>query len=224
MRSPRDLGRHLASLANVADPDGHELGAVLRDRALDVAQLLGVDEHDVLHVCTMPDRELAPKILTALGRVRRTAQAQRATSASASAQAAASMLASGALLDGARVILAPGLLLGPLLVDPAAKLVVFLLPADKNTAVKRADLLATSRALRSRDDLTSYVDPQGVHVRWRCGRGGLNWLPQPLPAHEMKSALIVDLTHAAPTRRPLPIRPAASRWSWDVLAELGAAS
>lgn len=82
-------------------------------------------------------------------------------------------------------------------------------------SVRRAALSRARAPLRQFLDIAAFVDEAGLHLRWRCGYGGLNFRPQTPERHA--DVLRVDLHPSRPSRRPLP-RPVLLA---EVLAHLG---
>ncbi|MFS8070221.1 MAG: hypothetical protein ACMG6S_27980, partial [Byssovorax sp.] len=94
------------------------------------------------------------------------------------------------------------------------------------TNVPRSTLVSAAQVLGpSRTDLTAWVDDAGLHFRWRGGRGGVNFLPQVIPASEAANLLRVSLpSPVAEAIRPKPVvlTPVQRGLAWltDVLSEL----
>jgi len=219
MRRQPDLVCLLERAVAVAEDDGSEIGNILAEHQALVTRLFGIDEAAVLGAASMSDGELAPLVSRQVARIKERSNAERSKAARQRATDAAAQLASVATVRGDTVTLDAGLLLGPVIADPMAKYIAFLLPGEATVTVQRVALVGAARVLGHRDDLASWVDTVGLHLRWRGGRGGLNWLPQVLPASERSRALVVDLTQAPQAMQPRRSRP-TSRWSWDVFEDV----
>ena len=108
---------------------------------------------------------------------------------------AAALGASGAWHDE-EVRIDVGLLLDPGLTCASATHVRFE-GTGLDVALTKQTLVDLRRHLPRFPDLCAYVDATGLHLRWRGGRGRLNFHPQPVP--RMTPVLVVPLTarHAA---------------------------
>jgi hypothetical protein len=143
---------------------------------------------------------------------------------------AAQRLAATTVWHNDAAALDPGVLLGDLLVDTNRTYIAFHVAGQFQTSVPRSTLVSAAQVLGSnRPDLTAWVDKAGLHSRWRGGRGGVNFLPQTIPAHETARLLRVNLP--TPVVEIIRRAPAASTrmqrglvWLTDLLAELAAAS
>ena len=205
---PSRATRELLALYARAGRDEYNIGAFLRERPELVAHL-GVPldlERD--------DADLALQLAPAVGRYKRRAahlrtgeQEQRTAAAVRQMIASARRRADGIELDA-------DVLLGDLLADNRKKYICFELPSAR-VPIFRRDLAKARGALRMFIDVAASVDDRGLHLRWRAGRGGLNFRPQ---VEEREAEVLhVDLRPAPPVRRTLP-RPVRLA---DVLAELG---
>jgi hypothetical protein len=86
---------------------------------------------------------------------------------------------------------------------------------DFTAAVERTLLVRTALVQRLFIDVTAYVDANGLHVRWRGGRGGYNWRARFVAPADRAHVLTVELR--PPVRAPVP-RPGA--WLGELLAEM----
>jgi hypothetical protein len=114
-----------------------------------------------------------------------------------------------------RAVLEVDLLLGDLLADRHRKFFVFE-DRDGKIAVTIARWMLTDVRLlrRIHIDLVAWVDTDGLHFRWRGGRGALNWKPQIVPASAETAVLSVPL-------RARRVRRVPGAWLGDVLREVG---
>lgn len=219
MRRQPDLVRLLERAVAVAEDDGSDIGNILIEHRALVASIFGTDEAAVLRAASMSDGELAPLVSRRIAPIKTSSKAERSKAASRRADEGAAQLARVATARGETVALDARLLLGPVIADPMAKYITFFLRGEATITVQRVALVGAARVLGRRDDLATWVDTVGLHLRWRGGRGGLNWLPQVLPASERSRALVIDLTQAPQAMQPHRSRP-PSRWSWDVFEDV----
>lgn len=224
MSKPPDPLRQLARLARVADPGGRNIGEHLRQHADELAERLDVPKADLLAAAAMPDDALAPRVESALKRIRDAHLASLLGQDAARALVAARTLHDRARCQDGAVVLEPGLLLGDLLADRKRPHVLFALHDGSTVAVRTGDLVATAKVLRHRPDLATFVDLGGIHIRWRGGRGGLNWHPRVLTAAEQELALRVELPGPVQPPAPAPARKHRLSWTWDVMSDLGFAT
>lgn len=114
----------------------------------------------------------------------------------------------GAVLD-------TDLLLGDVLAD-RAKRYIELKGTDLTTTIERGTLVQTGLVRRLFIDVIAYFGADGLHVRWRGGRGGYNWRPRVVVPADRPHVLTVELR--LPVRAAVP-RPGA--WLGDLLLEMG---
>ena len=107
------------------------------------------------------------------------------------------------------------LLLGDVLADRQRKYIAFNGEAF-TVAVERDTLARAAMVRRIYLDVAACVDADGLHVRWRGGRGGYNWKPRFVAPADRERVLTVALP---PLVRAAVPRPGA--WLGDLLVELG---
>lgn len=121
------------------------------------------------------DGALACKLLETIMRAEGIIRQQRKESRALAAQASATALASCVQWDGERALIDM-----PSLVSSALTrrndLLVFTCEGEFTVGVYMAPLLDLAKIARARDDLSGFVDRDGLHLRWRTG--GLNLFPQ----------------------------------------------
>ena len=83
-------------------------------------------------------------------------------------------------------------------------------------AVARDTLARAAMVRRIYIDVVACVDADGVHVRWRGGRGGYNWKARFVAPVDREHVLTVELQ--PPVRAAVP-RPGA--WLGELLMEMG---
>lgn len=205
---PSRTARELLRLYSLARSGEDNLGHFLRERPELVHHLgAALDLH-------RDDAEIALQLAPAVGRYKRRAGRAQAEERAERAARAVQQLVATARHRHELVELDADLLLADVLADASRKYISFEMPGARIPVYRHA--LAKARVpLRGFIDLAGYVDERGLHLRWRGGRGGLDFRPQA----EQRDAevLHVDLRPAPPVRRMLP-RPVLLA---DVLADLG---
>jgi len=94
------------------------------------------------------------------------------------------------------------LLLGELLADRTKKWIAFTTAEAEATIIPRRLVAATVPLQRIHLDLACWVDPQGLHFRWRGGRGGYTWRPHQVNPSLADQVLIVPLAPRVVVRVP----------------------
>jgi hypothetical protein len=213
--SRRDPLRELQQLLHVPEEGAVNIGAFLAANADALAPALGSTPEDLQASVDMPDEVVAPRVKARLARRRQLDQErERQEDAEVAGRGAAALGATvrwtehGAVLD-------TDLLLGDVLVDREKKYIAFG-GEDFTVAVERDTLARAAMVRRIYIDVAACVDADGVHVRWRGGRGGYNWKPRFVAPADRERVLTVELQ--APVRAAVP-RPGA--WLGDLLGEMG---
>jgi hypothetical protein len=224
-----ELGR----LVRAFEPGGRTLGPHLAEVGEALAQRMGVDPAEFAALVDLPDEQVSRHL-------RRIFQDRTAARAEAHGEAmerivlaAARRLAETTAWNNDAVRLDPSVLLGDLLLDTRRTYLVFHVAGRFQTSVPRSTLVSVAQALGpNRTDLTAWVDEAGLHFRWRGGRGGVDFLPQVIPANETANLLrvnlpspVVEVIHTAPEvipRAPAAPKPAPCGLGWltDVLTEI----
>ncbi len=181
----------------MASVDDATQGAFLAGHADEVAPALGSTPDDLRASIDLPD-ELVARRVTAAEVARRAASALGGT---------VRWTEQGAVLD-------VDLLLGDVLADHAKRYIEFK-GAEFTATIERALLARTTLVQRLFIDVVAYVDADGLHVRWRGGRGGYNWRPRVVVPAYRPHVLTVELR--PPVRAAVP-RPGA--WLGELLAEM----
>jgi hypothetical protein len=215
----RDPLRELALLVRVPEPGSSNLGGFLADNASELAQVLELPVDKLEAARVIDDEELAPHIRQVLKRahdqhVQRDLERRRLRSLEAAGRlgASATWTDLGAELD-------VELLLGELLADRTRRWVAF--TTDQNVArvIPRHLLAGTAPLRRIHLDLASWVDAQGLHFRWKGGRGGYDWVTREVPASVADLLLTVPLPPK--TVITVPERRRGGAWLGHILKELG---
>jgi len=93
------------------------------------------------------------------------------------------------------VVVDAAVLLGTALTAACEDYLAFDVP-DGRVYVKRTRLVHARKALRGHLDVAAWLDRDGVHIRWRGGLGGLNFISVRKArdnAHKLSAAFVVDL-------------------------------
>jgi hypothetical protein len=217
-----ELGR----LVRAFEPGGRTLGPHLAEVREALARRMGVNPAELEALVDLPDEEVS-RHLRQIFQARAAARAAMHSAAMEQvALAAARRLAATTVWHNDAFALDPGVLLGDLLLDTRRTYLAFHVAGRFQTSVPRSTLVSAAQVLGpNRTDLTAWVDEAGLHFRWREGRGGVNFLPQMIPANEAAYLLRVNL----PSPVVEVIRPKAVlltpvqrglAWLTDVLSEL----
>jgi hypothetical protein len=210
--------RELQQLLRVAEEGAHDLGAFLAAHADELAPALGSSPDDLRAAVELPDEIVARRVRARLRGRRELDQKQKAQEDAEVARRAANALGGTVRWTEQGAVLDVDLLLGDLLADREKKYVEFKGP-DFTTAIERGLLARTALVQRLFIDVAAYVDADGLHVRWRGGRGGYNWRARFVPPVDRAHVLTVELR--PPVRAAVP-RPGA--WLGELLHEMGFAA
>ncbi len=184
----------------IAEPNTKSLSRYLEETSEHVAVLLGVEREALEQLVGKPDREVGPKLEALLHRRAEAQEARRAERAAQIAGSAAEHLARTAVWHEGRAHLDPSILFGAILADVGHRFIAFHGGRVFEARMLRHTLWSAGEALSRHDDLAAWVDAEGLHFRWKNGRGGLNFLSQHVPARDIAYGLHVYLT--PPAERP----------------------
>lgn len=202
-RTQRDPLKELVQRLRVPEEGACNLGAFLFDHADDLASALGSTGDDLRASVDMPDEVVGPRIRARLGRRREMSRDKKALDDHEVAGRAAIALGRTARWTAQGAILDTELLLGDLLADRAVKYVSFK-GADFIVAVERNTLARTAMVQRLFIDVAAYVGADGLHVRWRGGRGGFNWKARFVARADLGRVLTVELQPSVRAAVPRP--------------------
>jgi hypothetical protein len=211
----RDPLKELAQLLRVQEEGAANVGAFLAANADELAPALGSTPEDLRASVDLHDEVVAPRVRARLARRREMDQERKALEDAELAMRAATTLGRTVRWTEQGAVLDMDLLLDDVLADRSMKYIAFKGP-DFTTAIERDTLARTSSLRRVFIDVAAYVDADGLHVRWRGGRGGYNWTPQVVVPADRLHVLTVELQ--PPVRARVP-RPGA--WLGAVLEEMG---
>jgi hypothetical protein len=188
-------------------PGSRNLGHYLAEHGNEFAALLDVGENELRALYSQPDEEAAPRIRELLQRRTEMRTAHHQAARRDAAMGAAQRLAATAVWRAnTTAVLDVTILFGDLLADPDTRHInlvsrAFEVHLPRKTLVDAAHVLPRQFA-----DLVSWVDPAGLHFRWRYGRGGLDFYPQVVPASEWAHVLCVNIpAPAVEQARPTPV-------------------
>ncbi|MDI1450835.1 hypothetical protein [Polyangium sp. 6x1] len=162
----------------IAEPNTKSLSRYLEETSEHVAVLLGVEREALEQLVGKPDREVGPQLEALLHRRAEAQEARRAERAAQIAGSAAEHLARTAVWHEGRAHLDPSILFGAILADVGHKFIAFHGGRAFEVRMLRHTLWNAGEALSGHDDLAAWVDAEGLHFRWKNGRGGLNFLSQ----------------------------------------------
>jgi hypothetical protein len=199
---PRDLLRELARLVRSADADCLNVADFVVDNAAELAPLLHTTEVDLRNTAGQADDVVARVVRGRLQLALEEQREQRRDAAAATARNAAVEIGRTARWHERGVVLDEGLVLGNLLADPRTKHIAFMLPFI--TVVIEVEVLRRARLLqRTYIDLACFIDSDGLHFRWKAGRGQLNLMSRKVAPAATRAALEVPIPppvqHQVPT-------------------------
>ncbi len=216
----RDPLRELALLARAPEPGSSNLGEFVADNAGELAQVLGIDRRWLEAARATDDEQVVARIRGLLTRARdHHVQQDLERRRQRSLEAAERLGASAVWTPDLGAELDVDLLLGDLLVDRTKKWVAFTADQAVATIVPRHLLAATAPLRRIHIDLASWVDPQGVHFRWKGGKGGYNWRPHDV--HPSSADCVLPVPLRPRTVIVQPERRRGGAWIRHILNALG---
>ena len=211
---PREL-KELALLIRCPERDSTNLSDYLASNAEALAPFFNATPANLRSTAALRDEDVAPGLRHRLEWISRAVEDKRRARAAERAARAAATLGATARWTEYGAVLDVELLLRDVLADRTKKYIAFKgagvdVPASRNTLVQVA-------RLRRLHDLVAFVDGEGLHFRWKGGRGGYNWRPQVVHPADADRVLTVPLrpVHPAsvPTRR--------GEWLGELLREMG---
>jgi hypothetical protein len=216
----RDPVRELALLVRAPEPGSSNLGEFVADNAGELAQVLGIDRRWLEAARATDDEQVVDRIRQLLARARDHRVQQDLERRRQRSLEAAERL-------GARATWTPDLgaeldidvLLGELLADRTKRWIAFTTAEAVATIIPRPLIAATAPLRRIHLDLACWVDPGGLHLRWKGGKGGLNLYSLQVDARCADLVLTVPLAPKVIVRAPERRRGGA--WLGHILQELG---
>jgi hypothetical protein len=207
--------RELAVLLRAPEPGTTNLTSHVAEHAELIGEELQLPPKYLRALAGQDDEHVAPRLRRWLETAEASAlESRRARRAERSLRAAA-LLGDSVRWTELGGELDVDTLLGDLLADKTRKYIVFNLPSS-NVAIETRALAQVGWLRRIFIDLAAWVDEDGLHFRWRGGRGGFNWRPQIVASHQRHRVIEVSL-------RPSVRVPAAGRGAWlgEVLRDVG---
>jgi hypothetical protein len=208
----------LRELALVAD-DAEALRDALREDAGCLGAALGVSAVQLEELAQRDD--VVERTRRLVVRARHHEALRRAHCQSNRALVAADRLVAGARWLDSGVELEQQVLLGDLLADTARPWLGLLFEGS-DVVVSRPRLRRAALALRPFGDVRALADSQALRLRWRGGRGGLNFTSQAAHVHDHGLVLrvVLDRPVSQPVERCRPRQPERQSWLTDVLADV----
>ena len=216
----RDPLRELALLVRAPEPGTTNLGEYMADHSAELAQVLRIDRRWLEAARATDDEQVVGRIRQLLARARdQHVQQDLERRRQRSLEAAQRLGASAVWTPDLGAELDVDLLLGELLADRTKRWIAFTTAEAEATIIPRHLIAATAPLRRIHLDLASWVDPNGLHFRFRGGRGGYDWR-----RHEVHPSL-ADQVLAVPLRPKtviaVPQRRRGGAWLGHILNELG---
>jgi hypothetical protein len=215
----RDPVRELALLVRAPEPGTTNLGEFVADHASELAQVLDMDARWLEAVRATDDEDVVARVRQFLGRARDQHVQQDLDRRRQHSLAAAERLGATARWTDLGVELDVDVLLGELLADRTRKWVAFTMDQGVATIVPRHLIAATVPLRRIHLDLAGWIDPQGLHLRWKGGRGGYNWRSHEV--HARFADLVLTVSLAPKVVLHVPERRRGGAWLGHILKELG---
>ena len=174
MKALRDFRRFI--LIKCAEGNQHEVRAYALDNIDSLARAFHVSPEVIMASVetVQDDRALAERFIETILRAEGLLRQVRKHNRAQAAQASAEVLAKAVQWEGERANLDMPSLLSSALTRRQDMLVFT--NEDFTVAVYQAPLLDLSKIARCRNDLTGYVDRNGLHLVWKSGR--INLRPQ----------------------------------------------
>jgi hypothetical protein len=194
--------------------DSHNIGVYLAAHAEALAPVLRSSPESLRAAGKLTDERVVPQLRKRVASVLGHHQLDRATRISERSSRAACLLGRTVRWTEIGAVLDVDVLLRDVIADRQKKYVAFRWEEQAAVAVRRETLAAVAPLRRNVLDLVAFVNEDGVHFRWKGGRGGYNWRPQVVPPAEKSRVLDVTLRPASDQR------PTAARLG-DVLHDIG---
>jgi ElaB/YqjD/DUF883 family membrane-anchored ribosome-binding protein len=205
--------RELVRLVRLSAPDDVNVGAFVAEHAAELAPLLHTHDAALTKAAGHADEIVIRALRRRTDHALVEERERRRDAGAAAAREAALQVGRTARWLPFGVVVDADVVLGNLLADAGSRHVAFMLP-EAIAAVETA-LLRRCRILpRTHIDIASFVDKDGVHFRWKGGKGALNLRSWILSAAQLERALIVPVSP--------PMRPQMPAFVGVIAGELGA--
>ena len=212
---PREL-KELALLVRSPEPDSTNLGDYLASNAEALAPFLHATPANLRSTVARRDEDVAPGLRHHLDQIARSVEEDRRARSLERARRGALTLGATARWTECGAVLDVDLLLRDLLADRSKKYISFK-GVGVGVTVRRDTLVRVAALRRLHIDLVAFVDGEGLHFRWKGGRGGYNWLPQLVHPADVDRVLTVPLRPA----RPASLATRRGAWLGEILREMG---
>jgi hypothetical protein len=225
MAKPRSSLAELEKLVCYAEVGGTNIGEYLASCGEELAPRLGAEAEDLRALVHLPDEALAQQLRPHFERRAEHRAAIHADAVQRLALAAAQQLAVTAVWRDGAAVLDVRVLLGELLVDTTQKYIrldATSFSSRFQVSLPRSLLVNVAKEVGARPDPGAWVDEAGLHLRWKEGLGGLNFIPQCVPACDRANVLCVNIPPPF-VERPRPRLWAARAWFSEVLADVALA-
>jgi hypothetical protein len=214
----RDPLRELAFLARAPEPGSTNLGEYLANNAGELAQVLGTPAKKLEAMRSLDDEHLTPFVRGFVQRARSHQVQEDLERRRQRSLEAASRLGATARRTELGYELDVDILLGELLADRSKKWVRFVAPDQSFVTTIPMHLLSAARPLRHvHIDLAGWVD-DGLHLRWRGGKGGINAFSRDVHTSFEDRILAVPL---AAKIVHVPERRRGGAWLGHILEQMG---
>lgn len=204
MATARRELRELAVLLRSPELDSNNIGLFLAAHADELAPVLRSSPESLRAAGKLTDERVVPALRKRLASVLDHHQLARATLASERSCRAASLLGQTVRWTELGAVLDVDVLLRDVIADRRNRYITFTF-AGTQVAVRRETLAAVTPLRRNVLDLVAFVNSDGVHFRWKGGRGGYNWRPQVVPPSDKGRVLEVTLRTES-DERPSSVR------------------
>src|SRR4051812_9618872 len=187
MTRPRSSVAELERMLRIVEPGANNLGQYLAAGGEGLAGRLGIDVEKFAALVELPDEQIAPLLEQLFEHRASERVAAHHADVREISLAAAQRLGATANWTNDVAAIDVRLLLGELLLDTSRSYITvdaLNLGGGFRVSLPRSLLVNVAKELGRRPDLLAGIDDQGLHLRWNCGRGGLNFISQCVPASE----------------------------------------
>jgi hypothetical protein len=213
--APREL-RELALLLRIPEPGSNNIGLHVAADAEVLAPLLRTSPSHLRSLAPLRDDDLAPRLVHRVDAAVRGASERDLDRRAARASEGARLLGATARWTEYGAVLDVDVLLRDVIADRGKKYIAFSGGEGIGVTVRREMLGRVATLRRLHIDLVAFVDRDGLHFRWKGGRGGYDWKPQTVHPADAHRVLTVRL-------HPARVATRSDRGAWlgDILRELG---
>ena len=214
MASARRELQELVLLLRNPEHDSNNIGLYVAHHADVLAPILRSSAETLRSASTLTDERVVPELRQRVASVLGDDKVERAGAVSERSCRAACLLGQTVRWTELGGVLDVDLLLRDVIADRQKKYIAFIRGEQPDVVVRRETLARVTPLRRNVLDLAAFVNEDGLHFRWKGGRGGYNWRSQVVPPAEKSRVLEVTL------RPESDVRPSSARLG-DVLHDLG---